>query len=109
MVDKKVNKLIDELKKLGENESYIINLNINNGYSVEVGYFAKNGKGKYAIRLKYGITTILKIRNTDEFENIKKLIKFLEEKKEILEALDKLNSSGSSKTNKNKNILRLWR
>ena len=107
MSNKIVNKLINELKKLNDNEAYVIGVDVSDGYTTEIGYFAKNGRGKYAIRLRYGITTLLKIRSQEEFENIKKIVELLEEKKELLEALNKLNNSSSNKVNKNKNVLKL--
>jgi len=92
----KVGKVVELFRKLGENEfKEIANIDLDNGFTAEVGYAYKNGRGSYQIRLRYGITTLLKVRNSEEFEQIKKVIEFISKKKEILEALDQLNERPS--------------
>jgi len=98
-MSEKVEKLVEVLKGFGENEfKEIGNVELENGYVPEVGYAYKNGRGSYQLRIRYGITTILKIRNSEEFKQIKEFIKFLEKNKHVLEALDKLNERPTRRT-----------
>ena len=91
-VEKKVEKLVSQLESLEENKfKEVSNISLDDGYSVEVGYAFKNNRGSYQLRVRYGITTLLKIRNSTEFKQLKKLVEFLEKNKHVLYALDKLN------------------
>ena len=88
----KVEKLKELLRSLGENEfREVANIDVDGDYTVEIGYAFKNGRGSYQIRLRRGITNVLKIRNSIEFENMKALIDFLDKHRYILEVLDELN------------------
>jgi len=90
------NSIVEKLKKLGENESLTMRISeeleeIDVYFHAEMGFFAKNGKGSYAIRVMYGRTPLLKIRNKAEFEAIKTIIDYLAKNPEYVEALEKLN------------------
>ena len=98
----RVKEIVERLKKLGENESLSMKISdeleeIDVYFTAEMGYFAKNGKGSHAIRVLYGRTPLLKIRNKVEFEAIKMLINYLEKNPEYVEALDRLNGGAKGR------------
>ncbi len=88
-----VEEIVEKLKKLGENESITMKATreLEEPYVAEMGFFAKGGRGTYQIRLRYGITNLLKIRSRDDFEQIKRLVKFLEDNQQYVEAIEHLN------------------
>jgi len=98
----KVNGIVERLEKSKENESLIMKASeqLEDGYTAEIGYYkSKNGKnGSYQIKLKYGLTGLLKIRNKTEFEQIKKLIDFLSKNPEYVDAVERLNGGKPRKT-----------
>jgi len=98
----RVEKLVERLKGLGENESLPMRAteSLDEGFTAEIGYYGKNNRGSYQIKLKYGITGLLKIRNKTDFENIKTLVEFLEKNPEYIKAIEQLNG-GTKKTKTN--------
>lgn len=94
-----VKEVKEKLKRLGENEEIVLRCEyeLETNYTARVGYFAKNGRGSYAIRVRYGINTLLKIRNSDDFNAIKEVIRYIEENSYILKALDELNASRTAR------------
>jgi len=97
---KKVEEIVEKLSKLGENESYELSVvdMLEKPYTAEIGYYGKEGRCSYQIKIRYGINQLLKIRNFTDFEQIKTVIEFLDKNKHYLEALDKLN--GNKKTSR---------
>ena len=97
---KKVEEIIKKLEVLGENESYELSVTdeLEPPYLVEMGYYGKEGRCSYQIKMRYGINQLLKIRSTNDFEAIKTVIEFLSKNKHYLEALDRLN--GNRKTSR---------
>lgn len=99
---KEVEELVRMLSELGENESVLMRITdeleeIDTWFRAEMGYFAKNNQGSYAIRLMYGRTPLLKIRNSIELEAIAKLIEHLKKNPKYIRALDQLNRNKKSK------------
>jgi len=99
---KEVEEIVKVLGELGENESIVMKVteeleDIDAWFKAEIGYFAKNGQGSYAIRLMYGRTPLLKIRNTMELEAIAKLVEHLKKNQKYIKALDQLNKNKKSK------------
>lgn len=92
---KKVGEIVERLKKLGENEDIPMRVTdeLNDPYIAKMGYFAKNGRGSFQIRIVYGINTIMKIRNREDFETIKTVINFLERNPQYIDALEELNGT----------------
>ena len=66
-------------------------------YLAEMGYYGKEGRCSYQIKVRYGINQILKIRNSNDFEAIKTVIEFLDKNRHYLEALDRLNGNKTTK------------
>ena len=85
--------VLKRVKELGENEEKLVKVTseLGDGYKCTIGNYRKNNRGSFQIRVKYGINTLLKIRNTVEFEQIKRVINFLDEHPEYIKALDELN------------------
>jgi len=102
VVEKKnvVDEIVSRLRNLGENEELTLKAteNLENGYTATIGYYAKNNRGSYGIRLKYGINTLVKIRSKEELNNIKKLVEFLEQNPQYIQAIEELNQGKPKKT-----------
>lgn len=99
---KEVEEIVKELSELGENESILMKITddleeIDPWFRAEIGFFSKNNQGSYAIRLMYGRTPLLKIRNSTEFEAIAKLVEHLKENPKYIKALNQLNGNKKSK------------
>ena len=101
---KKIEEVLSVLKELGENENVEMEFtdNLEKNYFAEIGYFVKEGRGSYAIRMRYGRTTILKIRNMEEFEQIKALINYLDKNRHYVEAVEQLNGNRTTKRSSSK-------
>jgi len=91
-----VEEIVEKIRNLGENEAkpMKVSTELPSEFRAEIGYFARNERGSYQIRVRYGITTLMKIRNKDDFEAIKKVIEYLEKNQHYIEAIEKLNGNG---------------
>lgn len=96
-----VRKVMEQLEKLDENDYYELQHKIV-GHEIHVGYWAKNGKGSYAIKFRkansHPASAIVKIRSKAELEALEQFVNFMKERMFILEAVERLNGSSTTKT-----------
>jgi len=99
--EEKVRKVMEQLEQLSENDYYELAVPIA-GHEVYVGFWAKNGKGSYAIKFRrsgtHPASAIVKIRSKAELEALEQFVNFMKERMFILEAVERLNGSSTTKT-----------
>ena len=99
--EEKVEKIVSQLKELETNDYFVLPETIE-GYEIQVGVWAVGGRGSYAVKLRredsHPASYILKIKNREELEVVKKTIEILEQNIHVVEAINRLNGNNVKKT-----------